>query len=80
MWLLTVRGCGTRWSGWTSARIAELAREINVALPFEMTDTERFNLVTSFVKEHFVSRGMVADIAWHGPPEDGDKRTMPTLC
>jgi hypothetical protein len=56
-------------------RDAQLAREINMALPHEMTDAQRYELVRGFVQRHFVSRGMVADIAWHRPdPAAGDDR------
>lgn len=52
---------------------AQLAREFNIALPHELTHAERVELVRSFVGEEFVSRGMVADIAWHDPvAEKGD--------
>ncbi|NDW07790.1 MobQ family relaxase [Jiella pacifica] len=52
---------------------AQLAREINVALPHELTDAQRIALVRQFVGQEFVSRGMVADIAWHKPvAEHGD--------
>ena len=52
---------------------AQLAREINMALPHELTAAERLELVRGFVREQFVSRGMVADIAIHEPvTEKGD--------
>lgn len=52
---------------------AQLAREINMALPHELTAAERLALVRAFVQEQFVSQGMVADIALHEPvPEKGD--------
>ncbi|MCK1513045.1 MobA/MobL family protein [Bradyrhizobium sp. 190] len=52
---------------------AQLAREINMALPHELTDAERLELVRAFVLEQFVSLGMVADFAIHAPvPEKGD--------
>lgn len=54
-------------------RDAQLAREINIALPHEISHAERVELVRGFVAEQFVSEGMVADIAWHNPvPEKGD--------
>lgn len=54
---------------------AQLAREINIALPHELTDEQRYELVREFVREQFVSRGMVADVAWHRPVEGkGDDR------
>lgn len=52
---------------------AQLAREINMALPHELDDAGRLDLVRGFVAEHFVARGMVADFAIHKPvPEKGD--------
>jgi hypothetical protein len=52
---------------------AQLAREINMALPHELTGDERLELVRSFVLEQFVSLGMVADFAIHAPvPKKGD--------
>ena len=46
---------------------AQLAREINMALPHELTDGQRLQLVRDFVAAHFVARGMVADVAIHRP-------------
>ncbi|MGF0540751.1 MobQ family relaxase [Agrobacterium sp. ES01] len=52
---------------------AQLAREINMALPHELTAAQRLELVRGFVREQFVRHGMVADIALHEPvPEKGD--------
>ncbi len=52
---------------------AQLAREINVALPHELNAAQRLHLVREFVKAQFVARGMVADLALHEPvPEKGD--------
>jgi ATP-dependent exoDNAse (exonuclease V) alpha subunit len=54
-------------------RDAQLAREINMALPHELSDDERLALVRAFVREEFVSLGMVVDFAIHAPvPEKGD--------
>ncbi|GAA0020212.1 MobQ family relaxase [Bradyrhizobium diazoefficiens] len=54
-------------------RDAQLAREINMALPHELTDEQRLALVRDFVQEQFVSLGMVADFAIHAPvPGKGD--------
>lgn len=52
---------------------AQLAREINLALPHELSDEERRTLLQAFVREKFVARGMVADLAIHAPV-DGDQR------
>ena len=44
---------------------AQLAREIGVALPVELSRTEQLALVRSFVKDNFVAAGMCADFALH---------------
>ena len=48
-------------------RDAQLARECEVALPRELSEAERVELVRGFVSKEFVSRGMVADFAIHTP-------------
>lgn len=53
---------------------AQPARQILLALPHELADEERIDLVRSFVQEMFVSRGMVADVALHRPDRHGDVR------
>jgi hypothetical protein len=54
-------------------RDAQLAREINLALPHELDTETRRKLLLNFVQEAFVSRGMAADVAIHAPvPEKGD--------
>ena len=46
---------------------AQLCREVELTLPRELPADQRIDLVRRFVREHFVSRGMVADIAIHAP-------------
>lgn len=53
---------------------SQVAREIRVALPAELTHAQRVDLVREFVRGQFVERGMVADIALHAPGRDGDDR------
>jgi hypothetical protein len=53
---------------------AQLARELQLALPHELTDEERLELVRQFVREEFVARGMIADLAVHRPDHRGDQR------
>ena len=53
---------------------SQVAREVRVALPAELTHGERVELVRGFVRAQFVDRGMVADVAWHAPGRDGDER------
>ena len=44
---------------------SQLAREINVALPVELTPSQMQELVRDFVKEQFVDKGMIADVCYH---------------
>lgn len=44
---------------------AQLAREINIALPKELSEQEQTKLVLEFCQKNFVDEGMVADIAIH---------------
>ncbi len=44
---------------------AQLAREIEVALPVELSRVEQLALVRSFVKDNFVDAGMCVDFALH---------------
>ena len=56
----------------TKRGTAQLARNIELSLPHELTHEQRVGLVCEFVKDEFVDRGMVADIAIHAPPYRGD--------
>ncbi|MAM40793.1 MAG: hypothetical protein CL949_20405 [Erythrobacter sp.] len=53
---------------------SQVAREVRVALPAELTHEARVDLVRDFVQAQFVERGMVADIALHAPGCAGDER------
>lgn len=53
---------------------SQLAREIVLGLPHELTQAQRFELTQTFVKEQFVKLGMIADVAFHAPDHDGDQR------
>ena len=44
---------------------AQLAREIEIALPVELTREQNISLAREYVKQHFVSAGMCADICIH---------------
>jgi len=44
---------------------AQLAREIEAALPVELSRAEQLALIRSFVKDNFVAEGMCADFALH---------------
>ena len=53
---------------------AQVAREVRVALPSELTTEQNADLVRAFVREQFVARGMIADVAIHAPGREGDQR------
>lgn len=53
---------------------SQLAREIQLSLPHELTDDQRRQLVVDFVQEQFVDRGMIADINIHHPDRKSDER------
>lgn len=46
-------------------RNSQLAREFDMAIPVELNEYDRIELVRDFVQDQFVDRGMVADIAFH---------------
>ncbi|MBS7226294.1 MAG: MobA/MobL family protein [Clostridiaceae bacterium] len=47
------------------AKNAQLARELELALPRELTREQGISLVREYVKRHFVAAGMCADFAIH---------------
>lgn len=58
----------------TRPKEAQLARDIELSLPHELTDEQRKRLVTDFVREQFVRRGMIVDVAIHSPGKNSDPR------
>lgn len=56
---------------------AQLAREIEVALPVELSRAEQLALVRAFVKDNFVDAGMCADFAIH---DKGTGNPTPISC
>ncbi len=44
---------------------AQVAREINIALPRELTHEQNWELANAFVQHEFVDKGMVADLNFH---------------
>ncbi len=54
---------------------SQLAREVEITLPRELTKEQCIELVRSFVRDQFVSQGMVADIGIHRPDaSDGEEQ------
>ncbi len=56
---------------WNAAELFEkrsnsrTAREFDIALPTELTNTQKQDLVRNFAQDNFVDKGLVADIAFH---------------
>jgi ATP-dependent exoDNAse (exonuclease V) alpha subunit len=44
---------------------AQTARELRIMIPRELGPTERLEVVRDYLRRSFVSKGMVADVAWH---------------
>jgi ATP-dependent exoDNAse (exonuclease V) alpha subunit len=54
---------------------SQLAREVEITLPRELSADQQIALVRVFVREQFVSKGMVADIGIHRPlAADGEEQ------
>src|SRR3546814_21134402 len=56
------------WNDVEAAEIrkdAQLAREIEFAVPREMTEGQGIELARDFVRDEFVERGMIADLNVH---------------
>jgi Ti-type conjugative transfer relaxase TraA len=56
------------WNGVEAAekrKDAQLARELEIALPIELTHEQSVELLRDYLKTHFVAKGMVADFAVH---------------
>jgi hypothetical protein len=53
---------------------AQLCREVLLSLPHELADDQREALVRQFVRDQFVSQGMVADVNIHTHSPSGDER------
>jgi Ti-type conjugative transfer relaxase TraA len=83
--ILLPDGAPTTWSDrstlWNAVEASEtrkdaqLAREVEFALPRELSQAEGVALARDFVREQFVARGMVADLCVHSPMgEDGEAK------
>lgn len=64
---------------WNSVELAEksgnaqLAREVEVALPHELNFEQQISLTREYIERNFVSQGMCADFAIHNPPVTDSK-------
>lgn len=58
---------------------AQLAREIEIALPIQLTHAQQVALIHSYVQAQFVSLAMVADINIHSKPGNPHAHVLLTL-
>lgn len=58
---------------------AQLAKDITIALPIELTTEQNIELVRDFVARHITGQGMVADWVFHDAPGNPHIHLMTTL-
>jgi Ti-type conjugative transfer relaxase TraA len=58
---------------------AQLARDLTVALPLELSTEQNIALVRDFVDRHILAKGMVADWVYHDNPGNPHIHLMTTL-
>jgi ATP-dependent exoDNAse (exonuclease V) alpha subunit len=66
-WVYDREALWNRVEGTEKRKDAQVAREIEISLPRELSHGQRVELVRSFVKKQFVKLGMIADVAMHCP-------------
>ncbi len=58
---------------------AQLARDLTIALPLELSAEQNIALVRDFVEKHILAKGMVADWVYHDNPGNPHVHLMTTL-
>jgi len=58
---------------------AQLARDLTIALPLELSAEQNVALVRDFVEKHILAKGMVADWVYHHNPGNPHVHLMTTL-
>ncbi|MBB4571567.1 Ti-type conjugative transfer relaxase TraA [Rhizobium leucaenae] len=58
---------------------AQLAKDVTIALPLELTAQQNIALMRDFVERHITSKGMVADWVYHDAPGNPHVHLMTTL-
>jgi len=58
---------------------AQLAKDVTIALPIELSSDRNIALVQDFVERHITSKGMVADWVYHDAPGNPHVHLMTTL-
>ena len=70
------------WNGveaFEKRRDAQIMREVEVALPVELSKQNQIDLLHEFCRHNFVSQGMVADICMHQDPGNPHAHIMLTM-
>ena len=62
----TFEAAERQWNG-------QPAREVVLSLPRELSDSDNWNLARKFVRDEFVSKGMIADVNFHKPDASDGK-------
>ncbi|WEX91431.1 Ti-type conjugative transfer relaxase TraA (plasmid) [Sinorhizobium garamanticum] len=58
---------------------AQLAKDVTIALPIELTAEQSIALIRDFVEQHVTAKGMVADWVYHDAPGNPHVHLMTTL-
>jgi Ti-type conjugative transfer relaxase TraA len=58
---------------------AQLAKDVTIALPRELSAQQNIALVRDFVERHFLAKGMIADWVYHDAPGNPHVHLMSTL-
>ncbi len=58
---------------------AQLAKDVTIALPIELTAGQNIALMRDFIAEHIAAKGMVADWVYHDAPGNPHVHLMTTL-
>ncbi|WP_018240633.1 Ti-type conjugative transfer relaxase TraA [Ensifer sp. BR816] len=58
---------------------AQLAKDVTIALPMELSTGQNIELVRDFIERHITSKGMVADWVYHNAPGNPHVHLMTTL-
>ncbi len=58
---------------------AQLAKDVTIALPIELSSEQNIALMRDFVAEHLTTKGMVADWVYHDAPGNPHVHLMTTL-
>ena len=77
-WAFQREDLWNRVEGRENRKDAQVAQELEINLPRELSDDENWRLITDFAARHLVAHGRVCDIAFHRHDGvDGESHPMP---